>query len=112
MADAHPGFPGSSDTRIRILCALFEGDLNGRPPSRAELRRRTGFSSGTIDYHLPRLADAGLVIHELGARGTRITATGKRALEHEGYVYVERYEPVYAFTARGIELLERAPRRI
>jgi predicted transcriptional regulator len=109
MAEAHAGYAVGNDARLRILIGIFELAAQGRPPTRAELRRRTGLTSGSIDHHIARLVKAGLLEHFIGNRNVRLTKDGIRTLSHAGLIESVARQTVYAITPKGFKLLEIAP---
>ncbi|HWE64832.1 MAG TPA: hypothetical protein VHB98_24220 [Chloroflexota bacterium] len=111
MAVAHRGYSTADDTRLRILLGVFDAAHHGMPPSRAELRQRTGLANGSLAHHIPRLATQGLLALRTGHRRLILTQDGLAALAAAGLIAPVAPAPAYTLTTRGLEFLERAPRQ-
>jgi DNA-binding transcriptional ArsR family regulator len=106
MALAHVGYGPADDTRLRILLAIFETSVPGGHATFHELRERAGIGYGTLTHHLPGLQEAGYIERGQGARTLRLTRLGVSLLRGSDLIEQVALVPLYAISARGLELLE------
>ena len=108
MAQAHPGYPTITDTRLRLLVGVFDVTAADRSATIAELRECTSLRRDTLVDLLFVLQNGGLV--SAGEEPTCLTKDGMHVLRHAGLIELDGAGH-YALSCRGLQVLEQAPPR-